>query len=119
MKTEFTAKYIKENKGCYKLSQVNRLSFIKNSVITINDIINSEMPDKDKIWWLLNKCNWSSTEKYKFINNNKKIRNILAGHGLVFYYSYFVYYFCYVSVEYFTISEKNIILSEILNHFNN
>lgn len=56
MKKQFTPKYIYDNKGCYERSQVDTLSFIKNESIDIMDILNSEMPLKDKGWWVVKKC---------------------------------------------------------------
>ena len=63
MKKEFTKKYIIDNKGCYDINQVNSLSFINNTEITILDIINSEMPTKDKIWFLFKKSDLTLDQK--------------------------------------------------------
>ena len=44
MKTKFTPNEIMSNRGCYERSDVNKLSFIGNSEIDINDILDSEIP---------------------------------------------------------------------------
>jgi len=59
----FTKEFIINNKGCYTYEQVNKLSFINKELITIDDIVNSEMPLKDKYWWLFKKCDLSLEDK--------------------------------------------------------
>ena len=63
MKKEFTKEYITKNKGCYSIEQVEKLSFINKEVIIIYDLLNSEMPFKDKGWWVIRKCELTNKEK--------------------------------------------------------
>lgn len=56
MKKEFSPEYIRQHKGCYNDKQVDELSFISKASISIEDILKSEMPIKDKRWFLYNKC---------------------------------------------------------------
>jgi len=63
MKKEFNKQYIVDNKGCYKSEQVMNLSFIKKEIISINDIIESEISLKDKYWWVIRKCDLTLTQK--------------------------------------------------------
>ena len=56
MKKEFTKQEIIDKKGCYSLEKVNQLSFINNDIISIETIINSEIPLKDKRWFIWNNC---------------------------------------------------------------
>lgn len=67
MKKTFTKEYILKNKGCYDLKQVNKLSFINNSIIHIDDILNSEMSLKDKAWFLRNKCELTGRQLQIFV----------------------------------------------------
>lgn len=73
---KFTKTFIRKNKGCYTLKQVNQLSFINNKVITLDDIINSEISIQDKFWFLYNNCNFTYAEKVKVFKNNKKLNEI-------------------------------------------
>lgn len=59
----FTPKDIMTNKGCYSKEQVEILSFIKQDIISILDILNSEIPLKDKRWYLWNKCDITLQDK--------------------------------------------------------
>jgi len=63
MKTTFNKQYIIDNKGCYELNQVEKLSFINNPTITIEEVVNSEMPTKDKYWWVIKKCDLTVRQK--------------------------------------------------------
>lgn len=63
MKKTFNKTYIRSNKGCYKLKQVNNLSFINNKIITIEDILNSEIPLKDKLYFLFCSCELDLKDK--------------------------------------------------------
>lgn len=63
MKKEFSKEYILKNKGCYETEQVEALSFINQESIKIEDIIGSEMPLKDKCWFLVRKCELTNKEK--------------------------------------------------------
>lgn len=63
MKKTFTPNYIKTNRGCYEPEQVAKLSFIKNEEITIAQILESEIPLKDKFWFVVRKCELSNEQK--------------------------------------------------------
>ena len=63
MLKEFTKEYIRANKGCYTLEEVNELSFINKDNITLIDILNSEISIKDKRCFLFNKCELSLNDK--------------------------------------------------------
>jgi len=63
MKTKFTPNEIMSNRGCYERSDVKKLSFIGNSEISIDIILNSEIPIKDKFWFLLNNCEFTPLQK--------------------------------------------------------
>ena len=63
MKKEFTPDYILENRGCYATNQVENLSFITKPIISIDDMLNSEMPLKDKYWWVIKKCDLTIRQK--------------------------------------------------------
>lgn len=56
MKKEFTKQEIIDKRGCYSLEQVGNLSFINNDIISIETIINSEIPLKDKRWFIFKNC---------------------------------------------------------------
>ena len=56
MKTKFTKKFMRENCGCYKEEELNNCSFMKLMTITLADIINSEIPIKDKFWFVCRKA---------------------------------------------------------------
>ena len=62
MKKEFTKKYILSNRGCYSREQVLALSFINKNAITLKDFLTSELPIKDKFWWLCKKCELTKDE---------------------------------------------------------
>ena len=82
MKTMFNKTFIRKNKGCYTLKQVNQLSFINNKEITLKDIIKSEIPNKDKIWFIWNNCNFDYNKRLECYNQNEKIKNIFtSGRG--------------------------------------
>ena len=63
MKTKFTPNEIMSNRGCYERSDVNKLSFIGNSEIDINDILDSEIPINDKFWFVRNNCEFTLLQK--------------------------------------------------------
>jgi hypothetical protein len=63
MKKTFDKAYILSNKGCYERSQVEDLSFINKPEITIMDILNSEMPLKDKGWFVVRKTELTNDQK--------------------------------------------------------
>jgi excinuclease UvrABC ATPase subunit len=54
MKKTFTPEYVKENSGCYE-RKVEHLSFIIKPEITAVDIVNSEIPLRDKYWFVCKK----------------------------------------------------------------
>ena len=56
MKTDFTKEFILSQRGCYSREQVIALSFIDKETITLKDMLTSELPIKDKFWWLCKKC---------------------------------------------------------------
>ena len=56
MKKTFTPEEIYSNKGCYTKQQVSELSFINKKTIHINDVLKSDIPLKDKSWFLCRKC---------------------------------------------------------------
>ncbi len=62
MKTKFTPVEIIQNKGCYSADKVNALEFMKNPVILLEDIMRSNIPFEDKLWYLRNKCQAESKE---------------------------------------------------------
>lgn len=59
MKHAFTKQYMKDNSGCYSYSdyeQLNKCSFMKTeSDITLESIVNSEIPLTDKFWFVCKK----------------------------------------------------------------
>ena len=63
MKKQFTPDEVRNNKGCYSLEDVNKLSFIKKDNIDILDILKSEISIKDKCWFLRNSCNLTLDER--------------------------------------------------------
>ncbi len=63
MKKIFTPQSIFDNKGCYSKEQVEKLSFIAQPEITIQNIANSEIPLKDKFWFVRNKCELTLNQK--------------------------------------------------------
>ena len=77
MKNTFTKAYLRKNKGCYTLKQINELSFINNKVITLEDIINSEISFEDKLWWLNHNCDFWYYDKVGCYNTVQKVKTIL------------------------------------------
>ena len=63
MKKEFNKEYALHNKGCYSKETASCLSFMQNENFSINDIMNSEIPLKDKFWFLIRKCELTKIEK--------------------------------------------------------
>lgn len=63
MKTTFTSKEILSRRGCYEREKVEKLSFINQPEIKIQDILNSEIPLKDKRWFAFNSCDLTIEEK--------------------------------------------------------
>src|ERR1039457_2500108 len=69
MKHTFTPQDIYNSKGCYSTSQVDKLSFISQSDITIQTIINSEISISDKFWFVFVNCDLTLKQK-KILNLN-------------------------------------------------
>ena len=63
MKHEFTKQEILSNRGCYERNEVENLSFINNEPISLIDIVKSEIPLKDKFWFVIRKCDLTNIEK--------------------------------------------------------
>ena len=64
MKKELTKAYISSERGCYSKEQVEALSFIKKKEEpTIIDVVESEIPLKDKFWFVINKCELTERQK--------------------------------------------------------
>jgi len=63
MKKIFTKQYILDNKGCYSVDEVEKLSFINKEEIRLTDILNSEISIRDKRWFLYNKSKLSLGQK--------------------------------------------------------
>jgi hypothetical protein len=61
MKTKFTPSDISESLVCYTPDKLMALSFINQEEISLMDIINSEMPEADKWWFLLYACNFDDS----------------------------------------------------------
>lgn len=51
----FTKQFMQENCGCYDLRQLNDCSFMATESITLESIIDSEIPLKDKFWFCCKK----------------------------------------------------------------
>lgn len=52
---EFTKDFMYSNSGCYEEKKLNCCSFMKLEIITLNDIVDSEIPLKDKFWFCCKK----------------------------------------------------------------
>src|ERR1035437_3856556 len=63
MKKTFTKQGMIYNKGCYSLEELQNCSFMKEETITIEEIVNSEIPLKDKYWFTINKCDITTRQK--------------------------------------------------------
>ena len=63
MKTIFTKQDIFANRGCYSREQVEACSFINLPVINAEDLLRSEIPLKDKRWFVWNACALSLEQK--------------------------------------------------------
>ncbi len=55
VRQEFTRDFMKENCGCYSVEQLVQCSFMKNEIVTLTAILNSEIPLKDKFWFVCKK----------------------------------------------------------------
>ena len=65
MKTTFTKKDMMQRKGCYSMQRVVDLFFTDNTEITIETILTSSIPIKDKRWFVYNSCDLTLDEKKK------------------------------------------------------
>lgn len=54
MQQSFTRSFMQDNYGCYTQNQLNTCSFMKDEIL-LTDIINSEIPLKDKYWFVCKK----------------------------------------------------------------
>ena len=55
MQTTFTKKFMQDNRGCYSQAQLNDCSFMQQEPITLESILKSEIPLKDKYWFVCRK----------------------------------------------------------------
>jgi hypothetical protein len=55
MQQQFTQEFMQDNCGCYEIEHLNSLSFMKNGIVQLSDIISSEIPVKDKYWFVCKK----------------------------------------------------------------
>jgi hypothetical protein len=55
MKKIFTVEFMQLNCGCYKPDKLASCSFMKQETITLESIIKSEIPLKDKFWFICKK----------------------------------------------------------------
>jgi len=56
MKKEYAREYLLENRGCYGFSKAEALSFMSKDVITLKDIVDSDLPRKDVVWHIMHNC---------------------------------------------------------------
>ena len=56
MKKTFTKEDMLANRCCYSEKQLMDCSFMKSDVITIESIVDSEIPLKHKFWFVIKKC---------------------------------------------------------------
>ncbi len=57
MKKDLTRAYVSSERGCYSKEQVDSLSFMKKDKFTVLHIVKSEIPLKDKFWFVIMKVN--------------------------------------------------------------
>lgn len=55
MQTIFTREFMENNRGCYSVEYLNSLSFMNSEPITLKSILESEIPLKDKYWFVCKK----------------------------------------------------------------
>ena len=65
MKNTFTKKEMIEGKGCYSLKQLMALPFMQQEVITLVDVLTSDIPLKDKGWMVWSNCQLILDDKKK------------------------------------------------------
>lgn len=63
MKKDLTKEFVASNKGCYDTEKVESLSFMKKDNFTIIDVVKSEIPLKDKFWFVIRKCELTLRQK--------------------------------------------------------
>lgn len=56
MKHEFTEQFMQANCGCYSMEELYDCTFMHNKQILLIDIVNSEIPLRDKLWFVVNKA---------------------------------------------------------------
>jgi len=79
MQTLFTAQFMRDNKGCYSLEQVESNVIKGRDFVTATDILDCEIPTKDKYWFFCK--NVFSTEQ------NQKLTILVAESVLHIYES--------------------------------
>jgi hypothetical protein len=74
MKKVFSKEYMIENRGCYEEEQVIDLFFREsNNDITIDDILNSEIPIEHKAWFVFRKVDLKNDDKIKLTIGTAKV----------------------------------------------
>jgi len=66
MKTEFTKQEMYNIKGCYSKETLDNCSFMSKDNISLQSILDSEIPLKDKSWFIRNSIQLSDIEKRQF-----------------------------------------------------
>lgn len=64
MKTTFTKSTAKF--GCYKENDNNQDQFLPNENFTISDVLNADVPLKDKAWFIRYNCEFTDTQFREF-----------------------------------------------------
>lgn len=111
MQLIFTKQDIIDKKGCYSLEQVNNLSFINKSKISLIDILDSKIPYKDKLYFFFICNKITNSEIENIWDNCKEIQKIITKSGLVFGGS--CYYFGFVAQ---VASIKELIIKDLINY---
>mgnify|MGYP006921344668 FL=1 len=73
---EFTHEYMKENCGCYEIEKLLSCSFMKSESVSLQSIIESEIPIKDKFWFLCKKVLTKDENKKVAIELAKSVLSI-------------------------------------------
>ena len=63
MKKQFTKTEMTTLKGCYSIETLNACSFMKLKQITIESILESEIPLIDKLWFVFASCDIELKDK--------------------------------------------------------
>jgi hypothetical protein len=66
MKTEFTKVEMYNLKVCYSKETLDKCSFMVKDNISIIEILDSEIPFKDKSWFIINSIGLTNLEKSQF-----------------------------------------------------